>query len=58
MSLTNGDLAKYLSRTILVVDQDKEWVWGLELGETELGKYKKRVVKKLVKDIEGIDENR
>ncbi len=47
MSLTNGDLAKYLSRTILVIDQDKEWVWGLELGETELGKYKKRVVRKL-----------
>ena len=58
MSLTNGDLAKYLSRTILVIDQDKEWFWGIELGETELGKYKKRVVRKLDEDIEVIDENR
>lgn len=47
MRLMNGDLAKYLSRIILVVDQDKEWVWGIELGETELDQYKKRVVRKL-----------
>ena len=47
MSVTVGDLARYLSRTILVVDQDDYWVWGIELGETRVGKYKKRVVRKL-----------
>ena len=47
MSVTVGELAQYLSRTILIVDQDDSWVWGIELGETQVGKYKKRVVKKL-----------
>ena len=47
MSVTVGELAQYLSRTILIVDQDDYWVWGIELGETQVGKYKKRVVKKL-----------
>lgn len=44
--LNIGDLAKYMSRTILIVDIDDEWVHGLELGENEVAKYKHHVVKK------------
>ena len=43
-----GDLAKYMSRTILVVDIDEEWVYGIELGETEIAKYKAHVLKAIV----------
>ena len=43
-----GDLAKYMSRTILVVDIDEEWVYGIELGETEMAKYKPHVLKVIV----------
>ena len=43
-----GDLVRYLSRTILVIDDsDKDWVVGLELGENELGRYKRRVLREL-----------
>ena len=45
--LNIGDLAKYMSRTILIVDIDDEWVHGLELGENEVAKYKHHVVKKI-----------
>ena len=34
-----SDLVKYMSRTILIIDIDEEWVHGIELGETSVGKY-------------------
>jgi len=40
-----GDLAKYMSRTLLVVGIDEEWVYGIEFGENQIGKYKHQVVK-------------
>jgi len=40
-----GDLVKYMSRTILIIDIDEEWVHGIELGETQVGKYKFHVLK-------------
>jgi len=40
-----GDLIKYMSRIILVVDMDETWVYGIELGETEVGKYRQSVLK-------------
>lgn len=43
-----GDLVRYLSRIILVIDdRDKVWIEGLELGENEIGRYKKHVLKEL-----------
>ena len=40
-----GDLVKYMSRTVLVIDIDEEWVYGIELGESQVGKYKHHVLK-------------
>ena len=40
-----GDLVKYMSRTVLVVDIDEEWVYGIELGEDYISKYKHWVLK-------------
>ena len=40
-----GDLVKYMSRTILIIDIDEEWVHGIELGESHVGKYKPRALK-------------
>ena len=40
-----GDLVKYMSRTVLIVDVDEEWVYGIEFGESEVGKYKHHVLK-------------
>ena len=34
-----GDLVKYMSRIVLIVDIDEEWVYGIELGETVIAKY-------------------
>ena len=45
-----SDLVKYMSRTILIIDIDEEWVHGIELGETSVGKYKKRALKVLNED--------
>ena len=42
-----GDLVKYLSRTVLIVDIDEDWVYGIELGETLIGKYKHWVLKEI-----------
>ena len=42
-----GDLVKYMSRTILVVDIDEEWVYGIELGEDYIAKYKHWVLKEI-----------
>jgi hypothetical protein len=46
-----GDLVKYMSRVILIVDMNSEWAWGIELGETRVAKYKRHVLK-------GINESR
>tara|TARA_A100001011_G_scaffold96514_1_gene101512 strand:+ start:1228 stop:1383 length:156 start_codon:yes stop_codon:yes gene_type:complete len=42
-----GDIVKYRSRIVLIVDVDEEWVYGIELGEdrVEVGKYKSHVLK-------------
>ena len=40
-----GDLVRYMSRVILIVDMNSEWAWGIELGETDMGKYKRHVLK-------------
>ena len=42
-----GDLVKYMSRTVLVVDIDEEWVYGIELGEDYIAKYKHWVLKEI-----------
>ena len=33
---------------VLVVDIDEEWVYGIELGESHVGKYKPHVLKAIV----------
>jgi hypothetical protein len=45
-----GDLAKYMSRTVLVTDIDEEWVYGIELADdrAEVGKYKRHVLKAII----------
>ena len=46
-----GDLVKYMSRTILIVDRcpndaaGNKWVLGIECGETEVGKYRQSALK-------------
>ena len=40
-----GDLVKYMSRTVLIVDIDEEWVYGIELGESRVAKYKAHFLK-------------
>lgn len=48
MSVTVGELVRYMSRIILVLDNsDPVWIEGLELGEDEIGRYKRRVLRKL-----------
>ena len=43
-----GDMVKYMSRTVLIVDIDEEWVYGIELGESHVAKYKSHVLKAIV----------
>jgi len=45
-----GDLAKYMSRTVLITGIDEEWVYGIELdaSHTEVGKYKPHVLRAIV----------
>ena len=42
-----GDLVKYMSRTVLIVGllEDTKWILGLETGETEIGRYRKKALK-------------
>ena len=40
-----GDLVKYMSRTIFIIDIDEEWVHGIELGESHVAKYKPHALK-------------
>ena len=42
-----GDIVKYRSRIVLIVDVDEEWVYGIELGESRIAKYKAHVLKVL-----------
>lgn len=42
-----GDMVKYMSRTVLVIDIDEEWVYGIEIGESHVAKYKAHVLKEL-----------
>lgn len=53
-----GELVRYMSRIVLIVDADKDitnpdagfngpWMYGIEFGETEVAKYKRHVLKKL-----------
>ena len=48
-----GDLVKYMSRIVLVIDIDEEWVYGVELGESHVGKYKPHALKRWGKDLNG-----
>ena len=43
-----GDLVKYMSRVVLIIDIDEEWVHGIELGESRVAKYKHHVLKAIV----------
>jgi hypothetical protein len=46
-----GDLVKYMSRIVLIVGTcpddaaGNKWVFGIEGGETEIGKYRQSVLK-------------
>ena len=41
-----GDLVKYMSRLVLIIDIDDEWVHGIELGEDGVvAKYKQCALK-------------
>ena len=42
-----GDLVKYMSRVILIIDIDEVWAHGVELGETDIAKYKLHCLKAL-----------
>ena len=42
-----GDLVKYMSRTVLVIDIDEDWVHGIELGESHITKYKARFLREI-----------
>jgi hypothetical protein len=48
-----GDLVKYMSRIVLIVDicpndaAGNKWIFGIECGETEIGKYRQSVLKVL-----------
>ena len=46
--IKTGDLVKYMSRTVLVVDLDEDWVYGLEFGESCVAKYRAHVLKAVV----------
>ncbi len=45
-----GDLVRYMSRVVLIVDTDIDgpWVYGIELGEIEVAKYKRHALRELV----------
>ena len=42
-----GDLVRYMSRTVLIIDIDEEWVYGIELGENYTSKYKHWVLQEI-----------
>lgn len=50
-----GDLVKYMSRTILIVDMDDTWAHGIELGQTQVGKYKRSYLNKSRERFSGLE---
>ena len=61
-----GDLVKYMSRTLLVIDTNYDrdekdwvgdWIYAIELGESEVGKYKAWAVTPLI-ELEETGENK
>lgn len=42
-----GDLVKYMSRHVLIVDMDDDWVYGVELGESHIAKYSRKYLKEI-----------
>lgn len=42
-----GDLVKYMSRMVLIIDIDEDWVYGMELGESTVAKYKAFALKEI-----------
>lgn len=56
MQVTAGELVRYMSRIVLVLDDsDPVWIEGLELGEDEIGRYKRRVLRKIDEETEKAD---
>ncbi len=45
--IKTGDLAQYMSRKLLVIDIDQEWIHGIEFDSTVVGRYKKNYVRKI-----------
>ena len=47
-----GDLVRYMSRIVLIVDTEEStggpWVYGIELGETGVAKYKRSALGEVV----------
>ena len=39
-----GDLVKYMSRTLLVLEIGDIWVYAIECGETDIGQYRRSVL--------------
>jgi len=43
-----GDMVRYMSRVVLIVNTEEStggpWVYGVELGETEVAKYKRHAL--------------
>lgn len=44
-----GDIVKYMSRLVLLVEMssDPDWVYGIELGEKEITKYRKTALRSI-----------
>ena len=53
-SMKPGDLVRYMSRIILIVDTEEStggpWVYGIELGETEVAKYKRHALGEVINE--------
>jgi hypothetical protein len=39
-----GDLVKYMSRTLLVLEIGDVWVYAIECGEIAVGRYRRSVL--------------
>ncbi len=49
-----GDLVRYMSRVILIVETEEStgglWVYGIELGETEVAKYRRSALSEVTSE--------
>jgi len=49
-----GELVKYMSRTVLIIELPAgaigTWAYGLELGETQVIKYRRSALKEIVRE--------